>query len=116
MESIDYQNEKKQKSIRNLTFLTYILLFLGSVSMGIFSLLGVMLAYSRRKNLPRENIYATHLSYLIRTVGMYLIILVIGWILIRVRGIGYLIIILDILWYLWRLVNGYKKLSDDERI
>lgn len=60
------EHSQNQQSAKNLTFTSYILFFLGVVSVGIFSTIGVILAYVRRKGLE-NTIFYSHLSYLIKT-------------------------------------------------
>lgn len=108
-------SEINHGSAKNLTFLTYILYFIGVVSAGIFSTIGVMLAYIRRKGLENTIFYG-HLSYLIKTFWIFIILQIIGFILVKVKGIGILILIVAYIWYIYRLVSGFTKLSDNKPI
>lgn len=107
--------EQPYKSARNLTYLTYILYFLGVISLGTFSTFGVILAYVRRKGLE-GTLYHSHLTYLIKTYWIYLTLIILGFILLPVRYIGLLILIPNYIWYLYRLVSGFTKLSDNKSI
>lgn len=103
------------KSIRNLTFLAYILYVLGTVSLGTFSIIGLILAYVRRKE-AHSTIFYSHLSRLIRTFWLFLAIQLVGLILIAVKGIGVIVLVIGYIWYLYRLISGFTKLSDNKSI
>lgn len=107
--------EINQKSAKDLTFLTYILYFIGAVSAGLFSTIGLILAYVRRKGLE-NTIFYSHLSYLIRTYWIFIFLEIIGLLLIQARGIGIIILIVAYFWYVYRLVSGFTKLSDHKPI
>lgn len=112
---LEHQNSELQKSAKNLTFTSYILYFLGVVSLGIFSIFGVMLAYVRRKGLE-NTVFYSHLSYLIKTFWIFFALQIVGSILIYAKGIGIVILILTYIWYIYRLVSGFTKLSDNKAI
>lgn len=112
---VNQLEEVNEKSAKTLTFIAYILFFIGIVSLGVFSIIGVILAYVRRENL-QNTIYYGHLSYLIKTFWVFIILVIIGLILVNAKGIGVIILILNYIWYIYRLVSGFTKLSDNKPI
>lgn len=107
--------EFQPKSAKSLTFIAYILYFIGIISGGTFSTIGLILAYIRRKGLE-NTIFYSHLSYLIHTYWIFMILQILGIILFQVRGIGIIILVLNYIWYIYRLVSGFTKLSDNKAI
>lgn len=117
--SLQNMHSQPLKSIRYLTLLAYILYFLGTVSLGTFSIIGLILAYIRRKDV-QDTIFYSHLSRLIHTFWIFEAIQIIGFILIMTKSIlviiGIIILIIGYLWYLYRLISGFTKLSDNKAI
>ncbi len=109
------EHSQNQQSAKNLTFISYILFFLGVISLGVFSTIGVILAYVRRKGLE-NTIFYSHLSYLIKTFWIFIALQIIGFILIYAKGIGIIVLVLGYIWYIYRLVSGFTKLSDNKAI
>lgn len=109
------ENNEALKSAKVFSLTAYVLFFLGIVSLGTFSIIGVILAYTRRKGL-QGTIYYGHLSYLIQTFWIFFLFEIIGMLLVNLRGIGIIILIISYLWYLYRLVSGVTKLSDNKAI
>lgn len=106
-------DNRQLKSIKNLTFLAYILYFLGTVSLGTFSIIGLILAYVRRKDVA-ETIFYSHLSRLIHTFWIFIGIQMIGFILMITKSllalIGIIILIIGYIWYLSTHFGFYQTI------
>lgn len=104
---------------KRIAYLAYILYFLGIISLGIFSILGLILSYVRRKSCE-NSIFYSHFSHLIRIFWIFSGIQFLGLILLLapafLKIIGVIILIVVYIWYLYSLVSGFSKLSDNKVI
>lgn len=107
------QPDVRLEQNKTIMLITYGLFLLG-VFMGLPTLIGVIVAYVKRKDL-QGTIYYDHFSYLIRTFWVELIFSLIGFVLAFV-GIGIIILALVGIWTLVRVVYGLIKVLDKKPV
>lgn len=96
---------------RNLLLITYILFGLGLFN-GLTAVAGVIIAHLKVNDVA-DDFLEGHYRWLIRTFWLGLIMGIIGG-LLTVILIGFLIIGLVFLWYIWRLVKGFLAFNDNK--
>ena len=97
------------------TLITYIVFFVSAVvSGGLLSIVGVVMAYIKREEM-RGTIYYEHMQFLIRTFWITLIASIIGAILSLVV-IGLLVLLLVVVWHIYRLVLGMVRLYEHRTV
>lgn len=90
-------------------------LFLASLfSFAFTAIIGVIIAYVKRPDLAGTP-FESHITSAIRTFWITLIVGIIGSVLIVV-GIGFIILILLALWYLYRVLRGLIRAIDGQPI
>jgi uncharacterized membrane protein len=94
---------------RDLAKLVYVLYFVGFF-IPITALAGVILAYARRGG--GDPVSESHYLFQIRSFWMGLLATVVGGLLTAVL-IGYLILLVWIVWALFRFITGLTKLFND---
>lgn len=100
---------------KNFTFAAYILFFMSVISAGLFGIIGLIISYVKRNDVE-GTVFHSHFSYLIKTFWIMFIIQLIGFVFIAVKGIGFIVIIITYLWFIYRLVSGFSKLSENRAI
>jgi uncharacterized membrane protein len=98
----------QELAARRAALLSYILFALG-LFIGLTSLIGLIVAYVKRPD-ARGTIYASHLTWLIRTFWISLLVGAICTLLLFI-GIGYLGFIVLTVWYVYRLIRGFMAYS-----
>ncbi|QLB13882.1 hypothetical protein A6A11_01770 [Bisgaardia hudsonensis] len=93
---------------------TYILFAIGIFTGGFITIIGLVLAYIKRKDVV-GTIYHDHLTYLIRTFWISVIGSILSFILLFIL-IGYLGFILLSLWYIFRIVYGLIQLLNKQPV
>ena len=94
---------------QNYVLAAYILFGLG-VMVQVMPLIGVILAYVKRKDFE-DIVYVVHAEYLIKTFWRTLWLYILGA-LTRAFGIGVLIIIAATVWYFYRVIVGFVRFND----
>lgn len=112
-ESFIVLQPKNESSLRKYALIVYILYVL-SLFVGITSLIGVIIAYVKR-NEAQDTIYYHHFQYLIRTFWGSVIGAVVGVILMLV-AIGYFVLVLTSIWFIYRIVVGLIRFSDGHAV
>lgn len=87
----------------------YILYLIGIV-IGIVTIAGVIMAYLKRDDAAGTYL-ESHMTYLIRTFWIALIVGIVGTILSAV-GVGVIILIVLLVWYIYRVVKGFVAFND----
>ncbi len=100
-------------SQRNYMYVTYGLYALGLL-VGISPLVGVILAYVKRDDM-RGTIFHDHMRYLIRTFWGTLLGTLLG-VLLLVVLVGYLVLALAGVWYIFRVVVGIIRMLDNRPV
>lgn len=100
-------------SDRNIAHVTYLLFALSLVS-GLTAIAGVIVAYLKIGDV-RGTVLESHYQWLIRTFWISLAAGIIAALLSFI-GIGLLLIIVVVVWYIYRLVKGWLRLNDGKAI
>jgi uncharacterized membrane protein len=100
---------EKLASLKQLTLVTYILYGVSWV-VGITAIVAIVINYVKRED-TFGTIYESHFTWQIRTFWWSLLWAVIGCALIFV-GIGFLILLADGVWVIYRMVKGFLNWSD----
>jgi len=85
------------------------ILYLVSIIVGITSLIGVVLAYINRGNAP--DWVKSHYTFQIHTFWKAIVIAIVGMITMPLMGLGMLVILALLVWYIIRCVKGMQYLS-----
>ncbi len=85
------------------------ILYLVSVIVGITSLIGVILAYFNRANAP--DWVQSHYTFQIHTFWKGLLFGVVGLITMPLLGLGMLVLIATLVWFVIRCVKGMQLIS-----
>jgi uncharacterized membrane protein len=112
----DVQSPLQQNaSFINFTIATYAVFLIGIfLSMGIASIVGVIMAYVKRDDMA-GSLYESHMTYLIRTFWFTLLGTIIG-LLTLIIIIGFPILILVWIWSIYRLVLGLIRVNDNRAV
>lgn len=98
------------KSSANMAQIVYIL-YLASLVLGITQLIGVIIAYLNKSDSPGW--VASHYRYQIRTFWIGALYALIGAITTYFI-IGFVLLLLVLIWFIIRCVNGLKYLSREQ--
>lgn len=98
---------------RRVIMLIYALQFVGLVSAGVASLIGVIIAHVKSGDV--EPTYQSHLDYQMRTFWYGLAIAIVGFIL-TIVFIGWLVLFGWWLWTLIRTIKGFLAANDSRPI
>ncbi len=93
--------------------LVYVLYFLGVVTSGLTSLAGVIVAYLKRGDAPA--VAVPHYTFQIRTFWIGLLFGVISAVTV-VIGIGFLLGLATLVWYLIRSIKGFMLSLDGKSV
>lgn len=104
--------EAKAKGSAKMANIVYIL-YLAAVIFPMANIIGVIMAYVNKGDSPAW--VQSHYQFLIRTFWITFLIGIIGGIT-SAFGIGLLILIALVIWYLIRAIKGMKMLSQDQAI
>lgn len=89
-------------------------LYAASLIFQIPSLFAVILAYLKRDDVAGTYL-ETHVSWQIRTFWIWLLLTVIGWASV-IFLVGWLILGFAYLWFVYRIVKGWLRLSNEEPV
>lgn len=95
---------------KNIALLVYGLYAVGLLTGGLITLAGLVVAYIKRPDVAGTPV-ADHLTWLIRTFWLALLLYIIGGLLIWI-GIGFVVLTAVSVWYLYRLIKGFIYLND----
>lgn len=107
-------NDEQLKSFKNYTMIVYGLYALGLFLGGVPTVIGLIVAYLKR-NEYSGTIYAEHLSFLIRTFWYGVLWSIVALILALVY-IGFIVMFVVGIWYIYRIVRGFLYLNDGKGI
>jgi|LSQX01.1.fsa_nt_gb uncharacterized membrane protein len=129
--------EKPVKSIdRNFLLATYVFFALGIFTVGVTTLVGLIMAYIKQSDY-RNTIYESHITYLIRTFWLIIFFFIYGFVLFFLGsvfstlllfiGLGfitlpllimfsYLLYIGAFVWFIVRVVVGFIRFYDNRPI
>lgn len=100
---------ERMTSLKQLTLITYILYALSAFT-GFTAVVAIIINYVKRDD-TAGTIYASHFTWQIRTFWWSLLWACIGLSLIIV-GIGFLVLIADSIWVIYRIVKGVLNWND----
>src|SRR5690625_923805 len=92
------------KSAKITALVVYGLFGFGVVT-GIATLIGLIVAYLKRKDM-RNTVYGGHMDMLIKTFWINLALGIAGFALLAFY-VGFVILIATLIWYLYRIVRGF---------
>ena len=99
--------------VKNYVFIAYVTYALGLLIL-FTPVIGVILAFIKRDE-AQGSIYASHIDWLIKTFWVSLIGLLLGRLTILIL-IGWLILLVTAIWFIYRVVIGLIKLNEDKPI
>ncbi|MFY1026737.1 hypothetical protein CFY87_05155 [Actinobacillus seminis] len=99
---------------KTIVLITYGLFFIGLFIGGLPTLIGVIIAYMKRKE-TEGTVYHGYLNYLIKTFWIGFLGILLG-IILSIVGIGMLVIMATGLLYLIRLVYSFLKVLDKKPV
>jgi uncharacterized membrane protein len=102
-------NQPEPEGARTMVQVIYAL-YAVSFFVGITSLVGVIIAHVKRSDYA-GTIYADHLTWQIRSFWFAFLFGVIGMVTIAF-GIGFLILGLSAVWFIYRIVKGFLAVND----
>ncbi len=107
---IDQPSPQDIDSLKTLVLAVYVRQAL-SFFWGITAVIGVIIAYVKRDD-ARGTWLESHLRWQIRTFWWALFWSVIGFALIWVFGLGFLVLAVVYFWTIYRVVKGWLKLTE----
>ena len=99
--------------VKNYVFIAYVTYALGLLIL-FTPVIGVILAFIKRDE-AQGSIYASHIDWLIKTFWVSLIGLLLGRLTILLL-IGWLILLVTAIWFIYRVVIGLIKLNEDKPV
>lgn len=99
--------------VKNYVFIAYVTYAVGLLSL-FTPVVGVIMAYVKRDE-AQGSIYASHIDYLIKTFWVSLVGTVLGTFTTLIL-IGWLILLVTAIWFIYRVVIGLIKLNEDKPV
>ncbi len=96
--------------LRTLTMVTYVL-YAVSALVGITAIVAIIINYIKREE-TRGTIYESHFTWQIRTFWWGLLWSLIGVATIWVLGLGFLVLVANSIWLIYRVVRGFLNWND----
>lgn len=104
---------KSNSEVKNYVFIAYITYALG-LFIWFAPVVGVILAYVKHDE-AQGSIYASHIDWLIKTFWVSLVGTVLGTFTTLIL-IGWLILLVTAIWFIYRVVIGLIKLNEDKPV
>lgn len=109
-EIIEVADSEAIRSMKTYSMIVYGMYVLGLFLGGLPTVIGLVMAYVKRSNFG-DTIYSEHMSLLIRTFWYSLLFSILGamtaWLYI-----GIPVLFAVAVWYIYRLVRGFARLTD----
>ena len=99
--------------VKNYVFIAYVTYAVGLLIL-FTPVVGVIMAYVKRDE-AQGSIYASHIDYLIKTFWVSLVGTVLGTFTLLIL-IGWLILLVTAIWFIYRVVIGLIKLNEDKPV
>lgn len=99
--------------VKNYVFIAYVTYAVGLLIL-FTPVVGVIMAYVKRDE-AQGSIYASHIDYLIKTFWVSLVGTVLGTFTTLIL-IGWLILLVTAIWFIYRVVIGLIKLNEDKPV
>lgn len=103
---------EKEKSAKTLTTVLYALHAAGGLTFGITGIVAIVLNYLKKEEVAGTWL-ESHFRWQIRTFWFALLWGAVGFVTLLV-GIGFLILLADGVWVIYRLVVGFLKLNENK--
>ncbi|MEK6731955.1 MAG: hypothetical protein AABY34_07265 [Pseudomonadota bacterium] len=107
------QNAVQEKSAYNIALIVYIMQTL-SFFAGVTAIVGIIINYVKLDEV-KETWIESHFRWQIRTFWFALLWTVVGGVAI-VIGIGFIILAVTFVWYVYRIAKGWMRLSEYKSI
>jgi uncharacterized membrane protein len=110
--------KNKLRSYKNKAYLVYIL-YATSLIIGITVIVGIVMAYLFRKSAVKDKVeeyIISHFTWQIKTFWGSIIIFLLAIISIITIVLPYIILILGLVWWLYRIIKGWMYLSKEQTI
>lgn len=101
-------------SLRSYALIVYGLYAVGLFIAGLPTIAGLILAYVKRGS-AAGTIYEAHFNYAISTFWISMIVWIVGWITTFIL-IGWVIIGLGFLWYVYRIIRGGLRATNHQPV
>ena len=102
-----------KSEVKNYVFIAYVTYAVGLLIL-FTPVVGVIMAYVKRDE-AQGSIYASHIDYLIKTFWVSLVGTVLGTFTTLIL-IGWLILLVTAIWFIYRVVIGLIKLNEDKPV
>ena len=102
-----------KNEVKNYVFIAYVTYAVGLLIL-FTPVIGVILAFIKRDE-AQGSIYASPIDYMIKTFSVSLIGLLLGRLTILIL-IGWLILLVTAIWFIYRVVVGLIKLNEDKPV
>ena len=102
-----------KSEVKNYVFIAYVAYAVGLLIL-FTPVVGVIMAYVKRDE-AQGSIYASHIDYLIKTFWVSLVGTVLGTFTTLIL-IGWLILLVTAIWFIYRVVIGLIKLNEDKPV
>lgn len=110
VEVLDPVNSEAARSMKTYTMIVYGMYVLGLFLGGLPTVIGLIMAYVKRKSFA-ATIYEEHMGLLIRTFWYSVLFSILGALTVWIY-IGSVILFGVAVWYIYRLIRGFARLSD----
>jgi uncharacterized membrane protein len=104
------ENPNQELANKNITQIIYGLY--AAAILGIpTNIVGIIMNYIKREDVA-GTLYESHFRWQMRTFWFTLLWGVVGTILIFALGLGFLVLIVLFIWYVYRIVKGWLRLTE----
>jgi uncharacterized membrane protein len=102
---------RSQESFRGTAILAYILLLVGWPSLHLTTVAALILAYVQRND-ARGTVWESHFSNIIEVFWLSLVAGIAGILLIPALGLGFVVLVFLVVWFLYRSIKGLVRAVD----
>lgn len=106
-------NAEQLKSLKNLTIAIYALQ-VASFLIGITFLVALIINYVRRPDV-QGTFLESHFTWQIRTFWYALLWGIVGFVTLFIV-VGYFVLLANTIWIIYRIVKGWLRLTEDQRV
>ncbi|HSI51772.1 MAG TPA: hypothetical protein VLA61_26185 [Ideonella sp.] len=97
-------------SLKQITLVTYVL-YAVSAFVGLTAIIAIIINYIKREE-THGTIYQSHFTWQIRTFWWSLLWAFLGFGTIWMLGLGFIVLLADSIWVIYRIVKGFLNWSD----
>lgn len=110
MENGYFERIPQDDQLQKLVLVVYILQAVALMA-GVTAIIGVIINYIKRAE-TRDTLWESHFQWQIRTFWWGLLGFVVGGATIWLMGIGFLILGITWVWYVYRVIRGFLAYND----